>query len=124
MKIGIDARLLERRMTGIGRYVENIVQHIPQCDQENEYVLFSYRPLPGFPKGNVRNVATMDAIGRGPHELYQKYTQIKKGDRIAQGVVCPVVRADIEVVDYLDETNRGKGGFGSTGLGTGLEVRK
>lgn len=50
--------------------------------------------------------------------------KIKKGDRIAQGVVCPVVRADIEVVDYLDETNRGSGGFGSTGLGTGLEVRK
>jgi dUTP pyrophosphatase len=40
---------------------------------------------------------------------------IKKGDRIAQGVVCPVVRADIEEVDYLDETDRGSGGFGSTG---------
>lgn len=65
MKIGIDARLLERRMTGIGRYVENIVSHIPECDQENEYVLFSYRPLPGFPKGNVRNVATMDVAPEG-----------------------------------------------------------
>jgi len=40
---------------------------------------------------------------------------IKKGDRIAQGVVCPVVQADIEVVDYLDDTNRGSGAFGSTG---------
>lgn len=40
---------------------------------------------------------------------------IKKGDRIAQGVVCPVVQADIEVVDYLDDTERGSGGFGSTG---------
>ncbi len=40
---------------------------------------------------------------------------IKKGDRIAQGVVCPVVRADIEVVEYLDETDRGAGGFGSSG---------
>lgn len=40
---------------------------------------------------------------------------VKKGDRIAQGVVCPVVRADIEVVDYLDDTDRGNGGFGSTG---------
>lgn len=40
---------------------------------------------------------------------------IKKGDRIAQGVICPVVQADIEVVDYLDETERGAGGFGSTG---------
>lgn len=41
--------------------------------------------------------------------------EIKKGDRIAQGVICPVVQADIEVVDYLDETERGAGGFGSTG---------
>jgi len=40
---------------------------------------------------------------------------VTKGDRIAQGVVCPVMRADIEVVDYLDETDRGAGGFGSTG---------
>lgn len=40
---------------------------------------------------------------------------IIKGDRIAQGVICPVVQADIEVVDYLDETDRGDGGFGSTG---------
>lgn len=40
---------------------------------------------------------------------------IKKGDRIAQGVICPVMQADIEVVEYLDETDRGAGGFGSTG---------
>jgi glycosyltransferase involved in cell wall biosynthesis len=65
MKIGIDARLLERRMTGIGRYLENIVRHIPECDAENEYVLFSYRPLAGFPKGNMKNVATTDAAAEG-----------------------------------------------------------
>lgn len=40
---------------------------------------------------------------------------IKKGDRIAQGVVCPVVRAEIEVVEELDDTERGAGGFGSSG---------
>lgn len=50
----------------------------------------------------------------GDTDNYVPY-QIKRGDRIAQGVVCPVVRADIEVVDYLDETGRGAGGFGSTG---------
>jgi len=42
--------------------------------------------------------------------------KIRKGDRIAQGVVCPVVQADIEVVDYLDETDRGQNGFGSSGV--------
>jgi len=41
--------------------------------------------------------------------------QIKKGDRIAQGIIAPVVQAKFEVVDQLDVTNRGAGGFGSTG---------
>lgn len=40
---------------------------------------------------------------------------IRKGDRIAQGVIAPMVRADFEVVDELSETERGAGGFGSTG---------
>ena len=49
-----------------------------------------------------------------PANGYLSY-KIKKGDRIAQGVVCPVVRADIEVVEDLEDTSRGSGGFGSTG---------
>ena len=36
--------------------------------------------------------------------------------RIAQLVICPVAHADIEVVHTLDVTDRGTGGFGSTGL--------
>lgn len=40
---------------------------------------------------------------------------ILKGDKIAQGVIMPAIQADIEEVDYLDETERGSGGFGSTG---------
>lgn len=41
---------------------------------------------------------------------------IKKGDRIAQGVVAVVVRADFILTASLDETFRGKSGFGSTGV--------
>jgi dUTP pyrophosphatase len=37
------------------------------------------------------------------------------GDRIAQLVICPVARAELIVVDTLEETERGEGGFGSTG---------
>lgn len=37
------------------------------------------------------------------------------GDRIAQLVICPVARAELVVVDSLEETERGEGGFGSTG---------
>jgi len=40
---------------------------------------------------------------------------IKKGDRIAQMVFAPVLRAETEVVSELSETERGAGGFGSTG---------
>lgn len=37
------------------------------------------------------------------------------GDRIAQLVICPVARAELIVVDSLEETERGEAGFGSTG---------
>lgn len=40
---------------------------------------------------------------------------VQHGDRIAQAVVAPVVRAAYEVVDRLDDTARGDGGFGHTG---------
>ncbi len=41
---------------------------------------------------------------------------IKRGDRIAQLVVAPVQRGMFTEVDCLDETERGSGGFGSTGV--------
>jgi dUTP pyrophosphatase len=40
---------------------------------------------------------------------------IARGDRIAQLVIAPVVVARFQVVDRLTETERGAGGFGSTG---------
>ena len=39
-----------------------------------------------------------------------------KGDRIAQMVVAPCARAEIALVSELDSTERGAGGFGSTGV--------
>ncbi len=41
---------------------------------------------------------------------------IEHGMRVAQLVIAPVAQAAIETVDSLDETSRGAGGFGSTGL--------
>ena len=40
---------------------------------------------------------------------------VRPGDRIAQLAVMPVVQAELERVDSLDDTGRGTGGFGSTG---------
>ena len=42
--------------------------------------------------------------------------KITKGDRIAQGVIAPVVTAHFEEVDELSNSERGTGGFGSTGV--------
>jgi dUTP pyrophosphatase len=41
---------------------------------------------------------------------------IERGMRIAQLVVAPVVRVALELVEALDDTARGAGGFGSTGV--------
>ena len=41
---------------------------------------------------------------------------VAKGMRIAQMVVCPVLRPAIEICDDLDATVRGEGGFGHTGV--------
>lgn len=44
----------------------------------------------------------------------EDYT-IQPADRIAQLMITPVIQATLEMVDELDDTQRGAGGFGSTG---------
>lgn len=41
--------------------------------------------------------------------------EVKKGDKIAQLVIVPCLLPNLELVDSLEETDRGDGGFGSTG---------
>ncbi len=66
---------------------------------------------------------TIDSDYRGPLGVSlinlgsEAYT-IRQGDRVAQVVVAPVLQAGFAVVERLDETARGSGGFGSTGFGT------
>ena len=63
---------------------------------------------------------TIDADYRGEIKVIlinlgdQKFI-IEKGLRIAQMVVCPVVKAQLEEVNELNDTARGEDGFGSTG---------
>lgn len=40
---------------------------------------------------------------------------VKKGDKISQLVIIPILTPELELVDELDNTERGEGGFGSTG---------
>lgn len=62
-----------------------------------------------------------DVVGGVPHADDDTPTRyrINVGDRIAQGIIVPVKAAAFIVVDELDATERGAGGFGSTGVGSG-----
>lgn len=68
----------------------------------------------------INSPGTIDADYRGEIfiamiNLGKEPFIINRGDRIAQLVLAPVVRAQIELVGELDVTNRGNGGFGHTG---------
>lgn len=54
-------------------------------------------------------------IGVGLVNLGDAPYTVQPGDRIAQLMVVPVVQPTLTVVDTLDDTERGAGGFGSTG---------
>jgi dUTP pyrophosphatase len=70
--------------------------------------------------GVLNSPGTIDSDYRGEVKIIltnfgPKDVVIKRGDRIAQMVICPVVRAEWEESASLDETTRGAGGFGHTG---------
>lgn len=69
----------------------------------------------------VNSPGTIDADYRGEIRVIvinhgQETFTINRGDRIAQLVVAPVLRAQWRVCDSLDDTTRGAGGFGHTGV--------
>ena len=66
---------------------------------------------PGTIDADYRGEIKVIAINHGQEEFLVNY-----GDRIAQMVIAPVVQLPINRVDELDETDRGEGGFGSTGI--------
>jgi dUTP pyrophosphatase len=69
----------------------------------------------------VNSPGTIDADYRGEIQvllinLGQAPFTLERGDRIAQVVVAPVIRVTWQEVETLDETERGAGGFGHTGV--------
>ena len=83
------------------------------------------RPRSGLAAKNQISVlntpGTIDADYRGELKvilinLSDKIFVVEKGLRIAQMVVCPVVKAKLKEVETLNDTKRGSGGFGSTGV--------
>ena len=83
------------------------------------------RPRSGLAAKNQISVlntpGTIDADYRGELKvilinLSDKVFVVEKGLRIAQMVLCPVVKATLKEVTNLENTERGSGGFGSTGI--------
>ena len=82
------------------------------------------RPRSGLAAKNGISVlntpGTIDSDYRGEIKvilinLGKDIFEVKKNDRIAQIVVCPIIKAELEEVENLPTTVRGKEGFGSTG---------
>lgn len=69
----------------------------------------------------VNGVGTIDSDYRGEVKVlminwgHKTYT-LNPGDRIAQVIISPVIKAEVQVVTELTETSRSSGGFGSTGI--------
>ena len=83
------------------------------------------RPRSGLAAKNgvtvLNTPGTIDSDYRGEINvilinLGDKPFTVNNGDRIAQMLVAPVIQAEFSVVTSLDETERGAGGFGSTGV--------
>ncbi len=65
---------------------------------------------PGTIDADYRGEVKVLLVNLGEHEV-----SIRPGERIAQLVIAPVVRAEVIEVDRLEESSRGEGGFGHTG---------
>ena len=82
------------------------------------------RPRSGLAAKNQISVlntpGTIDADYRGELKviiinLGTKSFFVENGTRIAQMVLCPIIKAKLKEVKILEDTKRGSGGFGSTG---------
>jgi dUTP pyrophosphatase len=110
----ITIKSLERAMISTGIFIELPIGYEAQV-----------RPRSGLAAKNgitcLNSPGTVDADYRGELKVilvnlsHQDFT-VENGDRIAQMVIAKHERAEWEIVETLSETNRGHGGFGSTGV--------
>ncbi len=82
------------------------------------------RPRSGLAANNditvLNTPGTIDSDYRGEIKVIlfnhgKNVFKVENGLRIAQMVLCPVIEAKLSEVEIIDETERGEGGFGSTG---------
>lgn len=110
---GLTLAPMERRVVPTGLRVEIPRGYEMQIRPRSGLAFKHGITLPNTP-------GTIDSDYRGPLGVIlvnlgdQPYT-IHHGDRIAQMIVAPVVQVRLQMVEALDRTARGEGGFGSTG---------
>lgn len=102
---------------------ENTHRHISRSSGEKNCVLLIYARSSlaskfGIAPANCVGVVDWDYRGEiicALHNSSDKDYTINSGDRIAQLVITPVFTPEVEEVTELSDTERGAGGFGSTG---------
>lgn len=122
----------ERKLIGCGIAIElpdpTFMKSIKNTNGLDSLVMFIWeaqiRPRSGLAAKHgitiVNSPGTIDSSYRGEIKVIllnngDNPFVINKGDRIAQMIVCPIIVPDVEEVDELSNTDRGEGGFGSTG---------
>ena len=83
------------------------------------------RPRSGLAANNditvLNTPGTIDSDYRGEIKVIlfnhgKNIFKVENGLRIAQMVLCPIIKMNLKEVENLDDTSRGSGGFGSTGI--------
>lgn len=119
---GIDIKCGVANKTFKAQSTEVIRTGVKVAIPEGFFGMLTSRSSLGVKKGLsvAQGVGIIDSDYRGEllvplHNRHHNNEIIEFGDRIAQLVLIPVAQAEIVIVDELDETERGEGGFGSTG---------
>ena len=110
----VTLRPLERRLIGTGLHIALPAGYEAQVRPRSGLALKYGLTVLNTP-------GTIDADYRGEIgvvliNLSDKEFVVNPGERIAQMVVAPYEQADLEQVELLDETERGEGGYGHTGV--------
>jgi len=105
----------QTRLVPTGLYMEIPYGYEVQIRPRSGYTLktpFRVANSPGTIDSNYRG-----EVGIIIQNVSNKQLVVKEGEKIAQGVLVPIMQADFDVVEELSNSNRGADGFGSTDKG-------
>lgn len=110
----VELKPLERRLVGTGIRIAVPLGYEAQVRPRSGLALrhgISMVNTPGTIDSDYRGEVKILLINLGSETV-----RFSKGERVGQLVVCPVARAELIPVSSLANTDRGEGGFGSTGV--------